>query len=151
MNYTWSFLFASFLRSLDLLRNKFLFKCNYFVCFSFINWNSTRDGQFSGMYGSLELNDFNTYSEGNAFMSYVSNAMYNGSFACLFIFFLLYWKSNASFMQSLSRELNSDTHVLLLYVPIIWNFGQPFLATMLNQQTSVSLVWLCSVEKTCKS
>ncbi|XP_068135006.1 transmembrane protein 131-like isoform X2 [Hyperolius riggenbachi] len=32
---------------------------------SFINWNSAREGQFPGMYGSLELNDFNSYSEEN--------------------------------------------------------------------------------------
>ncbi|XP_075054643.1 transmembrane protein 131-like isoform X2 [Mixophyes fleayi] len=32
---------------------------------SYINWNSTCDGQFSGMYGSLELNDFNSYTEEN--------------------------------------------------------------------------------------
>ncbi|KAM5193392.1 transmembrane protein 131-like isoform 2-T2 [Mantella aurantiaca] len=40
----------------------------------FINWNSTRDGQFSGMYGSLELNDFNTYSE--------ENINYHNGFSC---------------------------------------------------------------------
>ncbi|XP_073501340.1 transmembrane protein 131-like isoform X1 [Phyllobates terribilis] len=32
---------------------------------SYINWNSACDGQFSGMYGSLELNDFNAYPEEN--------------------------------------------------------------------------------------
>nr|DBA29020.1 TPA: hypothetical protein GDO54_009290 [Pyxicephalus adspersus] len=41
---------------------------------SFMNWNSTRDGQFSGMYGSLELNDFNTYSE--------ENMNYHNGFSC---------------------------------------------------------------------
>ncbi|XP_063812714.1 transmembrane protein 131-like [Pseudophryne corroboree] len=32
---------------------------------NYINWNSTCDGQFSGMYGSLEINDFNSYTEEN--------------------------------------------------------------------------------------
>ncbi|XP_077333193.1 transmembrane protein 131-like isoform X2 [Lithobates pipiens] len=41
---------------------------------SFINWNSTRDGQFSGMYGSLELNEFNSYSE--------ENMNYHNGFSC---------------------------------------------------------------------
>ncbi|KAM9330446.1 transmembrane protein 131-like [Gastrophryne carolinensis] len=40
----------------------------------FIDWNSARDGQFSGMYGSLELNDFNSYSE--------ENMNYHNGFPC---------------------------------------------------------------------
>ncbi|XP_069600194.1 transmembrane protein 131-like [Ranitomeya imitator] len=32
---------------------------------SYISWNSACDGQFSGIYGSLELNDFNAYPEEN--------------------------------------------------------------------------------------
>ncbi|KAG8592441.1 hypothetical protein GDO81_000499 [Engystomops pustulosus] len=32
---------------------------------SYMNWNSTCDRQFSGIYGSLELNDFNSYPEEN--------------------------------------------------------------------------------------
>ncbi|KAM8939773.1 transmembrane protein 131-like isoform 2-T2 [Pelodytes ibericus] len=32
---------------------------------SYINWNGTCDGQFSGMYGSLALNDFSSYTEEN--------------------------------------------------------------------------------------
>ncbi|XP_018413444.1 PREDICTED: transmembrane protein 131-like [Nanorana parkeri] len=41
---------------------------------SFINWNSTRDGPFPGMYGSLEFNDFNAYSE--------ENMNYHNGFSC---------------------------------------------------------------------
>ncbi|KAM4708001.1 transmembrane protein 131-like [Discoglossus pictus] len=32
---------------------------------SFVNWNTACDGQFSGMYGPLELNDYSSYTEEN--------------------------------------------------------------------------------------
>ncbi|CAN2388776.1 Transmembrane protein 131-like [Pristimantis euphronides] len=41
---------------------------------SYINWNSTCDGQFSGIYGSLELNDFNSFPE--------ENMNFHNSFSC---------------------------------------------------------------------
>ncbi|OCT99691.1 transmembrane protein 131-like isoform X2 [Xenopus laevis] len=41
---------------------------------SFINWNSTCDGQFSGMYGPLELNDLAPYNE--------ENMNYHSGFSC---------------------------------------------------------------------
>eukprot|EP00079_Xenopus_tropicalis_P009470 XP_002933525.1 PREDICTED: transmembrane protein 131-like isoform X3 [Xenopus tropicalis] len=41
---------------------------------SFINWNSTCDGQFSGIYGPLELNDLAPYNE--------ENMNYHSGFSC---------------------------------------------------------------------
>lgn len=41
---------------------------------SYINWNSTCDGPFSGIYGSLELNDFSSYPE--------ENMNFHSSFPC---------------------------------------------------------------------
>ncbi|XP_044156214.1 transmembrane protein 131-like isoform X1 [Bufo gargarizans] len=41
---------------------------------SYMNWNSTCDGQFSGIYSSLELNDFNSYPE--------ENMNFHNSFSC---------------------------------------------------------------------
>ncbi|XP_053559728.1 transmembrane protein 131-like [Bombina bombina] len=40
----------------------------------FINWNSTCDSQFSGMYGPLELNNYNAFTE--------ENMNYHNSFPC---------------------------------------------------------------------
>ncbi|XP_056418474.1 transmembrane protein 131-like isoform X2 [Hyla sarda] len=41
---------------------------------SYINWNSTCDGQFPGIYNSLELSDFNSYPE--------ENMNFHNSFSC---------------------------------------------------------------------
>ncbi|XP_075716450.1 transmembrane protein 131-like [Rhinoderma darwinii] len=41
---------------------------------SYINWNSTCDGPFSGIYSSLELNDFNSFPE--------ENMNFHNSFSC---------------------------------------------------------------------